>query len=179
MPKKLLISEEEKALFRASVQGTVILKQDTANTPKKTPSKVKIKPTLSAPFDMCPLYEHHMMKEVYSEDYLFFARPGLQHRVTHRLRAEKFSVDAELDLHGLTMEEAHEILYRFLIEATEQQWHWVRIIHGKGSRNEEQQPVLKNKVNYWLRQYAQVLAFCSAKPGHGGVGAVNVLLRRG
>ena len=51
------------------------------------------------------------------------------------------------------------------------------IIHGKGYRSGERQPVLKRKVNYWLRLRPDVLAFCSATPRDGGTGAVYVLLR--
>jgi DNA-nicking Smr family endonuclease len=52
-----------------------------------------------------------------------------------------------------------------------------RIIHGKGSSTSGRPPVLKQKVNYWLRLYDQVLAFCSATRRDGGTGAVYVLLR--
>jgi DNA-nicking Smr family endonuclease len=38
--------------------------------------------------------------------------------------------------------------------------------------------VLKQKVNDWLRQKNEVLAFCSARPNDGGSGAVYVLLKR-
>ena len=54
----------------------------------------------------------------------------------------------------------------------------VHIIHGKGHGSSNQGPVLKNKVNAWLRQREEVLAFCSAQPKDGGTGAVYVLLRR-
>jgi len=52
-----------------------------------------------------------------------------------------------------------------------------RIIHGKGIRSSSAQPVLKQKVNYWLRLHDEVLAFCSATRGDGGTGAVYCLLR--
>lgn len=39
-------------------------------------------------------------------------------------------------------------------------------------------PVLKGKVNVWLRQKGEVMAFCTAIPRDGGTGAVYVLLRR-
>ena len=54
----------------------------------------------------------------------------------------------------------------------------VRIIHGKGRGSAQGLPVLKNKVNYWLQQRDDVLAFCSARPVDGGTGAVYVLLKR-
>ena len=54
----------------------------------------------------------------------------------------------------------------------------VRIVHGKGLSSEGKLPVLKVKVNSWLRQKDDVLAFCSARPQDGGTGAVYVLLKK-
>jgi DNA-nicking Smr family endonuclease len=54
----------------------------------------------------------------------------------------------------------------------------VRIIHGKGNTSLGKMPVLKGRVNSWLRQKNEVLAFCSARPNDGGTGAVYVLLKR-
>jgi DNA-nicking Smr family endonuclease len=55
----------------------------------------------------------------------------------------------------------------------------IRIIHGKGKRSRNNKgPVIKTKVNHWLRQRDDVLAFCSARPIDGGTGAIYVLLRR-
>jgi DNA-nicking Smr family endonuclease len=42
----------------------------------------------------------------------------------------------------------------------------------------QRRPVLKGKVNHWLQQRDEVLAFCSARPVDGGTGAVYVLLKR-
>jgi DNA-nicking Smr family endonuclease len=53
----------------------------------------------------------------------------------------------------------------------------VRIIHGKGLRSRHKGPVIKTKVNTWLRQRDDILAFCSARPVDGGTGAIYVLLR--
>ncbi|MDH5572217.1 MAG: Smr/MutS family endonuclease, partial [Gammaproteobacteria bacterium] len=53
----------------------------------------------------------------------------------------------------------------------------VRIIHGKGYGSVSQQPVLKQFVNYWLRQREDIMAFCSARQADGGTGAVYVLLK--
>ncbi|MBK8752826.1 MAG: Smr/MutS family protein [Candidatus Competibacteraceae bacterium] len=53
----------------------------------------------------------------------------------------------------------------------------VRIIHGKRVRvRNHRGPVLKQKVNYWLRQRDEVLAFCSARSVDGGTGAIYLLL---
>ena len=54
----------------------------------------------------------------------------------------------------------------------------VRVVHGKGLGSGERGPVLKSKVNGWLRRWHEVLAFVSTRQGHGGTGAVYVLLRK-
>ena len=53
----------------------------------------------------------------------------------------------------------------------------VRIVHGKGLRSKNRQPVLKSKVAHWLMQRDEILAFCQARPTEGGGGAVVVLLK--
>jgi DNA-nicking Smr family endonuclease len=75
-------------------------------------------------------------------------------------------------------EPSRQALIRFLHECRGSGVRCVRIIHGKGHGSHQRKPVLKNKVNSWLHQINDVMAFCSAIPAHGGTGAVYVLLRR-
>lgn len=109
---------------------------------------------------------------------LAFARPGLQRRTLRRLRRGEFSIMAELDLHGHTVDSARRLLSDFLIECQRRHLGCVRVIHGKGKRSSNNGPVLKGQVDRWLRQRDDVLAFCSARPVDGGTGALYVLLRR-
>ena len=83
----------------------------------------------------------------------------------------------ELDLHGLTARHAHKTLEMFLRDCHRRRIRCVHIIHGKGYGSEDRQPVLKQKLNLWLRQRHDVLAFCSATRRDGGTGAAYVLLR--
>jgi DNA-nicking Smr family endonuclease len=53
----------------------------------------------------------------------------------------------------------------------------VRIIHGKGLRSKNREPVLKRKVAGWLLQRDEILAYCQARQADGGSGAVVVLLK--
>lgn len=110
---------------------------------------------------------------------LLFSRPGLQRTVLRKLRRGQFAVQAELDLHGRIVDEARELVATFLREARGHGYRCVRIVHGKGLSSAGKLPVLKGKVNAWLQQKDEVLAFCSALPAHGGTGAVYVLLKRG
>ncbi|MES9894340.1 MAG: Smr/MutS family protein [Candidatus Thiodiazotropha endolucinida] len=116
-------------------------------------------------------------QEVETGEVLDFARPGVQQRVMHDLRRGYLEIGAELDLHGLTVRYARDDLNRFLKACQERDIRCVRIIHGKGYRSEGKQPILKQKLNLWLRQRDDVLAFTSATRKEGGTGAAYVLLR--
>ncbi|MEW8028884.1 MAG: Smr/MutS family protein [Candidatus Thiodiazotropha sp.] len=116
-------------------------------------------------------------QEIETGEVLEFARPGVQQRVLHDLRRGYLEIGAELDLHGLTVRYARDDLNRFLKVCQERDIRCVRIIHGKGYRSEGKQPILKQKLNLWLRQRDDVLAFTSATRRDGGTGAAYVLLR--
>jgi DNA-nicking Smr family endonuclease len=116
--------------------------------------------------------------EVVTENFLDFFRPGVQQKLLQKLRQGHIEVQAELDLHGLTVAYAQESLQLFLQQCHKRNLRFVRIIHGKGNSNQNGEPsVLKCKVNYWLRCYDNVLAFTSTPRWDGGTGAVYVLLR--
>ena len=106
-----------------------------------------------------------------------YVRPGLSRQTLRRLRRGEWVTQAELDLHGLTKVEAKHELAEFLAECKRRGVRCVRIIHGKGLRSPNREPVLKLHVRHWLMQRDEVLAFVSARPVDGGEGAVVVLLR--
>jgi DNA-nicking Smr family endonuclease len=83
---------------------------------------------------------------------------------------------AELDLHGLTAEEARASLERFLREARAQGLGKVLIIHGKGTHSRGK-PVLEGTVRAWLERSPLAGAFGRAERRHGGGGATWVILR--
>ena len=110
-------------------------------------------------------------------DELVFLREGLSNMVLRKLRRGHWVNQDQLDLHGLRSEEARQLLVAFLNEALTNGWRCVRIVHGKGLRSENREPVLKRKVGNWLAQRDEVLAFVQARPEDGGSGAVVVLLK--
>lgn len=109
---------------------------------------------------------------------LEFLRPGIQVATLRKLRRGKFPIEDTLDLHGLTADKADKQLRLFLQEAQAAGIQAVRIIHGKGHGSPGRQPLLKTMVNQQLSSTVAVLAFCSARQEHGGIGAVDVLLRK-
>jgi len=106
-----------------------------------------------------------------------FLRDGLSNMILRKLRRGHWVTQEQLDLHGLRSEEARQLLVAFLNEALTNGWRCVRIVHGKGLRSENREPVLKRKVGNWLAQRDEVLAFVQARPEDGGSGAVVVLLK--
>ena len=95
---------------------------------------------------------------------------------SRKLRAGEWSIQREVDLHGLRSDEAREALGAFIRAANKAGVRCVRVVHGKGLGSPGKQPVLKTKTQRWLIQKNEVLAFVQAKPAEGGAGALVVLL---
>jgi DNA-nicking Smr family endonuclease len=112
-----------------------------------------------------------------SGEELSYVRPGINRQVLRRLRRGEWVTQAELDLHGLNRNEARLELASFLLECRHQGIRCVRIVHGKGLRSPNREPVLKHHVRHWLMRRDEVLAFVQARTADGGGGAVVVLLR--
>ncbi|MBL0141240.1 MAG: Smr/MutS family protein [Betaproteobacteria bacterium] len=109
------------------------------------------------------------------EDHAYL-RPGLPREVLRKLRRVHWVVQDELDLHGLTGDEAALETSRFLAESARRGLRCLRIIHGKGLGSHNREPVLKGRIRKLLARKSEVLAFSEPPPAHGGSGAVIVLL---
>lgn len=152
------------------VTNTVILKPD------KKPRPIPLFKPLE---QVDPLQKdvEGSLETLFQEDKIAFLAPGMQKNVLRKLRKGYYGLDADIDLHGLSSRDAQQQLLRFLHYCVEDGFRCVLIIHGKGYNSPDNQPVLKNDINLWLRQHKDVLAFCSAPPKVGGTGALFVLLR--
>ena len=111
-----------------------------------------------------------------ADDQLSFRRPGIGTDVTRKLRKGEWSIQGQIDLHGLRSDEARNAMGQFIRDAKRMGWRCVRVVHGKGLGSPGKEPVLKSKVQRWLVQKKEVLAFVQAKPSDGGGGALVVLL---
>lgn len=174
MKKKL--TDNERALFNQAMQNVKRFHSEKVLF-SKTPNKASFSKQVKKPESEIYLSDYEG-EIVAADDELTFSRSGVQPRYLRQLRNGELPVAAELDLHGFTIEQAREKLLKFIQLAHQRGWRVVRIIHGKGMRGANTQPILKNKVNAWLRQIDFILAFCSAMPKTGGKGAVNVLMRK-
>ena len=108
-----------------------------------------------------------------------YLRVGLPRRVLTDLRRGRWVVQGELDLHGLTRDEARSSLAHFIALSLQQGRRCLRVIHGKGHGSPGRLPVLKHLSRGWLAQREDILAFCQARPHDGGDGALLVLLQAG
>ena len=108
-----------------------------------------------------------------------YLRTGLPRRVLTDLRRGRWVVQGELDLHGLTRDEARASLAQFIALSLQQGRRCLRVIHGKGHGSPGRMPVLKHLSRGWLAQREDILAFCQARPHDGGDGALLVLLQAG
>lgn len=130
-----------------------------------------LKEAISDEFDASTLLE--------VDEAMSFRRPGIGIDVARKLRRGHWSIQSEIDLHGLRTDDAREALAAFLREAQRQGLRCVRVVHGKGLGSPGKTPVLKGKVHSWLVQKNEVLAFVQARGDEGGAGAVVVLLKPG
>lgn len=128
----------------------------------------------SAPEDALTDY---ISLEIAAGDEWSFLRPGLSRQTLRRLRRGYWRIQAHLDLHGFTRDEARLELTTFLDASRKNNFRCVRIIHGKGLGSRNREPVLKISIGNWLVQHDDLLAFCQARPEDGGSGAVLVLLK--
>jgi len=170
---------DDSALFRDAV-GDV----KPVNNDRRAPDPPKRRPIArSAQRDdkavMEELLEDFSDNELLETgEHLAWSAPGLQKSVLRKLKSGKFAIQAELDLHGHTRQEAKKELQQFIHSCRERDYRCMRIIHGRGRKTADREPVLKRAIDGWLRQPRQILAYCSARDNDGGTGAVYVLLRK-
>lgn len=160
-------------------------------TPLSTQQRVQFQPEPPTPRPLqLELDEQRVLLEAMSDEFdvstlldvddqMSFRRPGIGLDVTRKLRSGHWSIQRHLDLHGLRSDEAREALGQFIRLSHRTGLRCVRVVHGKGLGSPGRMPVLKAKVQRWLVQKKEVLAFVQARPAEGGAGALVVLLQPG
>ncbi len=107
---------------------------------------------------------------------------------THsKMTRGKLAPEARIDLHGMTVDQAHPALISFILSAQSAGMRLVLVITGKGKSRAEFGPmpqrmgVLRTQVPHWLHlpplNFA-VMQVTEAHASHGGGGALYVYLRR-
>jgi DNA-nicking Smr family endonuclease len=174
MTRRRPLSDEENALWSGFVRSIKPLrsaKAATANKPVGTAEKAarsrlaEAHPQSPPPAKSPPL-------------------AALDRRQKQRVARGRDAIDARIDLHGMTQNEAHGALRRFLRQAQTNGAKIVLVVTGKGTRigaRDGQPGVLKRQVPLWLalpefRPF--IVGFDEAHVSHGGQGALYVRLRR-
>lgn len=109
---------------------------------------------------------------------LEFRRDGVQIGVFKKLKQGSYGIEATLDLHRMTIEQASHEVRQFIKEAAGYDLRTLLIVHGKGHHSDSPGVILKSYVNCWLPEFTEVQAYVSSQPRHGGLGAAYVLLRK-
>ena len=173
---------------KANAEKNLFVRAAGAVKPLREQRRVQLAPEQPAPIPFqAQLDEQRVLQESISDEFdastlldvddaLSFRRPGIGMDVTRKLRKGHWTIQRELDLHGLRREDAREALAAFVREAVKQGVRCVRVVHGKGLGSPGKTPVLKGKVQSWLIQKNEVLAFVQARGDEGGAGALVVLL---
>ena len=110
--------------------------------------------------------------------------PNMDRRNYQRLLRGKLEIDATLDLHGLTADQARNQVYIFINNSCRAGKRLLLIITGKGNKktiDEFGRPrsgILRSGVPEWLKSSDMVLQVTQAHGKHGGSGAYYVYLRR-
>lgn len=125
-----------------------------------------------------PLSFHLSQPNVSAEEYISYFKVGLQNKTIKQLKNGVIRIEASLDLHAMTQEQASFEFSNFITRCYARGLRCVCIVHGKGTRSNQAQPILKNLVNNWLYEFSDIiLGFCSCPPKNGGTGAVLVLFK--
>ncbi len=180
------VGQNAEDLFQAAVAGVKPLdarrRERVAEARPASPARAVTNADAEALAELCDLVAGNAPFDISdSDEYVEGAVTGIDPRLVRRLRRGEFAYQAYLDLHGLTSEAARNEVHAFLTQTYQDGKRCVLIIHGRGRNSKDQVPVLKRHLTGWLargRWSRLVLAFTSARPCDGGVGAVYVLLRR-
>jgi DNA-nicking Smr family endonuclease len=171
------LDENEAQLFREAMSDVKPLRQDpNAPTPRRRPVRARFARASRFASLHDSLHDATIDPFVGSREELSFKRAGVPDNVLRKLRRGEYRISGELDLHGLTVDQAKHALKAFLAAALARHAVCVRIIHGKGLRSGHQGPVLKSFVSGALKRTSAVMAYVSARPADGGTGALYVLL---
>ena len=175
MPKKHKMSQEDMDAFLKAMKDVKPLLQKKIQLPsfsrKKPIKKTSFK---KENIDFIDIEKISPPLAVSGEEYIAYKQDSISNKILRKLRKGQYNAEAVLDLHGLSIEQAKSAVTDFLADCLHEGIRVVLIIHGKGHASK--MPILKNKLNDWLRTMSVILAFCSASPANGG--AIYALLKR-
>ena len=185
------LSPEERALWDRVAERATPLDPQRPKTAIVAPEPKKV----SMPKTQAPQFrvgqkangkkEHDLLPNI--SDRLTAAPVQMDHKSFGKMKRGKFKPEARIDLHGMTLAEAHPELVAFILGSQAVGRRLVLVITGKGKDRDDggpipsRQGVLRHQVPQWLRMpplATLVLDVVPAHVSHGGHGAYYVYLRR-
>ena len=196
MSRKRQLRPNEMALWQEVARQTVPLGPKrkpvsmTPSTPGKTDAEAADETAYLAAFRLGEASpgrdaQHDVLPGI--TDQIASAPVAMDRKSFHRLKRGKLTPEAKLDLHGMTLDQAHGALNGFVMRAHGAGKRLVLIVTGKGKNRDSGGPipvrhgVLRHNVPHWLRLpplAPLVLQVTEAHIRHGGGGAYYVYLRR-
>lgn len=176
---KVPVDSDDTSLFRKAVRGVKPLPEanKVIHSRKLPRPTIKHAPRSRASVSDSFFSDQNNLPEIEAGDEHSFVRSGVSRKTLKQLRRGHWKINAQLDLHGYTRDEAFQELEAFLSTCSKRGFRCVQVVHGKGLNSKNSEPVLKTMVWNRLKQHNYVLAFCQAGPSDGGSGAVLVLFK--
>lgn len=204
MPRRRL-TEDERALWQRVAQTATRLlpapspMADTRKAPVPDP-QAKAPAAAQRPAIQIPQsFAKHASKPIASRIHVDLAKPVGEHLAQQPVRMDrglhktmmrgKLEPEARIDLHGMTVAQAHGALHGFILSAHARGLRLVLVITGKGRTKSQNHAapmpsragVLKHEVPQWLRMAplaSAVMELRESHRSHGGTGAYYVYLRK-
>ena len=148
------------------------LKQKTKTPPKKQPAKKTAQP---------PTAQQALPTKPPLPELSLDNQPGLDKSTARKMARGQVKIEARLDLHGMTQDQAAGALEKFIESAYRNAKREVIVVTGKGGRTQGEVGVLRQMTPQWLNREpnrSRIVAFSHAAPKDGGEGALYVRIRK-
>lgn len=184
LPDRPLTGDEERHLFREAMADVIPLAGRTKIAALQTRTPVH-QQAFEDPDDEALQQLRRLVKTGHgfvlrhTAEYVEGSAEWVPPEVFRRIHRGYFSIQGDVDLHGMNLEAAQVHFDRFMRRAIASGMRAVLVVHGRG-RCSPGPPVLKQNLFRWLvagRWKHWVIAFTSARSCDGGTGATYVLLR--
>ena len=120
----------------------------------------------------------HDVKYLKPLDFVEWKLDGVQPKVFKQFQKGQYEIHRSVNLHKVGIDRARTLVCNLIQRSIDEDHRCVRIEHGKGERSNPPAQ-MKSHVVHWLVQHEDVIAFSSAPPHLGGIGAVLVKIRKG
>ena len=194
MKKPRHVSAEEQALWDVVAKWTEPLHKPVVKLIRAAPLKPDPQPSQTKPrpipaFRIGAVVDHHADHDLLPSlgQQIRAAPVQMDQKAFGRLRRGKLKPEARVDLHGMTVAQAHPVLMGFILRSAGAGHRLVLVITGKGKHRDDGGPiptrfgVLRHQVPQWLSMAplgGLVMQITESHIRHGGQGAYYVYLRR-